>query len=348
MAIVENIKVIHWGLGAMGSGMAKHLLTKQGIEIVGGIIKNEKQEGMDLGEYLGLERKIGVSVTNEVEKLLQDKQADVVIIAIDSFTRNVFPAIKMAVEAGKNVITIAEEMAAPQAQEPKLAAEIDRLAKLHGVTVLGTGINPGFVLDALIIMLTGACLDVKKIKAARVNDLSPFGPTVMRTQGVGSTVEEFQRGLASGEIVGHIGFQESVYMIAKALGWELDEIKETREPIISNTYRETPYVKVEPGMVAGCKHIAYGLKNGEAIITLEHPQQILPEKEGVNTGDFIWIEGTPDICINDKPEIPGGIGTMAVATNMIPHVIKASPGLVTMRDLPLPSAYMGDWRELLK
>jgi 2,4-diaminopentanoate dehydrogenase len=342
---MENVKVILWGLGAMGSGMAKALLTKTGVKIVGAIGQNPQKIGRDLGEVLGINTRTEILVSDNPLETLRKVPADVVLLSTQSFTRDVFEQIKIIVEAGLNVVTIAEEMAAPQAQSPELAVQLDALARKHNVSILGTGINPGFVLDTLIIALTGACLDVKQIKAARINDLSPFGPTVMKTQGVGTTPEEFAEGLANGTIVGHIGFQESVYLIAKAIGWELDEVKEVREPILSKTYRETPYVKVEPGMVAGCRHLAYGYKNGEVVITLEHPQQIHPGTEGIETGDYIWITGTPDINFANTPEIPGGIGTMAVAMNMIPHVINARPGLLTMADLPVPAALMGDVRK---
>ena len=240
--------------------------------MVGAIASRPKKAGKDLGEVLGLKEKTGVIVSTDENDVL-GKKADIVLLAKSSFTREVFPQIKKAIESGKNVITIAEEMAYPAYSEPELAEEIDRLAKEYGVTVLGTGINPGFVLDTLIIALSGVCIDVKKINARRINDLSPFGTTVMKTQGVGTTVGMNLKGLEDGSIVGHIGFNESITMIAKALGLEIDDIKQTREPIISNTYRETPYVKVEPGMVAGCRHIGIGLRKGEQIIMLEHPSR---------------------------------------------------------------------------
>ena len=276
------------------------------------------------------------------------KKADIVLLATSSHVAGVFPQIQKIVESGKNVIAIAEEMACPDCSEPKLSEEIDRLAKEYDVSVLGTGINPGFVLDTLIIALSGVCMDVKKITARRINDLSPFGTTVMRSQGVGTTVEDFKKGLENNSIVGHIGFNESIALISRALGLEVDEIKHIREPIISKTYRETPYVKVKPGMVAGCRHIAIGQHKGEPVIVLEHPQQIRPELENVETGDYVNIKGTPDVNLAIKPELPGGIGTIAIAVNMIPQVITAKPGLVTMKDLPVPTALIGDVRELIQ
>jgi len=344
---MENVKVIIWGLGAMGGGMAKMVLRKNGMQIAGAIASRPEKSGKDLGEILGLNERTDVLVSTDVDEVL-GKKADVVLLATSSFAKEVFPQIKKIVESGKNVITIAEEMAYPAYSEPKLAESIDSIAREHGVTVLGTGINPGFVLDTLIIALSGACIDVKKITARRINDLSPFGTTVMRTQGVGTTVEEFKKGLDDGSIVGHIGFNESITMISEAMGLGIDEIKQTREPIVSKTHRESPYVKVEPGMVAGCRHTGIGLRKGEPVIILEHPQQIRPEAENVETGDYINIEGTPNINLAIKPEIPGGLGTIAAAVNMVPQVVNAKPGLVTMKDLPVPVALMGDVRKLIK
>jgi hypothetical protein len=345
VTFMKNVKVILWGLGAMGSGMAKMLLDKKGVEIVAAIEKRESANGKDLGEVLEINKNLGVKVSGDYEKVIKETDADLVILAIDSFVKNVFPSIKIILENKKNCITIAEEMSYPFVVEKELSEKIDKLAKENGVSVLGTGVNPGFVLDTLIITLSAACRSVKSVKAARINDLSPFGATVMRTQGVGTTPEEFEKGLKDGSIVGHIGFQQSIPMIAKALGIELDKIVETREPIISNTYRETPYVKVEPGMVAGCNHIGYGMKDGKAVITLEHPQQIHPEAEAVDTGDYIDIEGDKDMHLCIKPETPGGIGTMAMAVNMIPQVIASTPGLKTMMDLPLPHAIDNSFAE---
>ncbi|MCL5047053.1 MAG: 2,4-diaminopentanoate dehydrogenase [Actinobacteria bacterium] len=341
----QPIRVVHWGLGAMGGGMARLALEKPGLRVVGTIDSDPRKAGRDLGEVLNLGRSTGVVVSSDPGAVL-DSGADAAVIATGSFLDEVHPQINQAVDAGLNVICIAEEMAFPAASRPDLARAMDQAAKNRGATILGTGINPGFVLDTLIIALTGVCTEVSRIRAARINDLSPFGPTVMRTQGVGTTPEEFQRGLESGAIVGHIGFPESMHMIAAALGWKLDEIRQEREPIVSRTRRETPHVRVEPGMVAGCRHTAHGFRGGREVITLEHPQQIHPGVEGAETGDYIWIEGQPNLELSIRPEIPGGIGTIAIAVNMIPSVVKAEPGLVSMADLPIPRALLGEIREL--
>lgn len=343
---MNEIRVIQWGLGAMGSGMARLMQSKTGLKIVGAYDQDPQKIGQDLGEFLG-GVKSGVRIKQPPQPGEMTEKADLVILATSSFTKDVAPQIETALKHSINVISIAEEMAYPWTQEPRLAKRLDELAREYGVSVLGTGINPGFVLDTLILALTGTCLQINQIKAARINDLSPFGPTVMRTQGVGMGAEAFEAGLQSGEIVGHVGFKESIHLLTKTLGWKLDRIEETRFPIISNVYRETAHVKVEPGQVAGCKHTAVGYVNGVPKIELIHPQQVLPQLEGIETGDYIDIKGKPDIHLAIKPEIPGGLGTMAMAVNMIPQVLAARPGLLSMAELPVPAALMGDVRELL-
>lgn len=346
---MENVKVIIWGIGAMGSGMAEMLLNKQGVDIVG-VCSRRSHVGKDLFEVLGMDPagRAPIIVTNDIDTLVQKNSADIALIATDSFTKDTFDKIKKVAENGINVISIAEEMAYPKAQEPELTAKMDAIAKENGVTILGTGINPGFVLDLLVLALTGTCINVDYIKASRVNDLSPFGTAVMKGQGVGLTEEAFVKGIEEGSVVGHVGFPESISMVAEGLGWKLDKIEQTREPIVSNVARETKYVSVEPGNVAGCRHCATGEVDGVVKIDMEHPQQIHPELEGQDTGDYISVVGTPNINMQIKPEIPGGIGTIAMAVNSIPHVINARPGLKTMLDIPVPRAIMGNMGELIE
>jgi len=332
----------------MGSGMAKLILNRKGIRIVGAIAQTREKSGRDLGNVLELGKSLSVKVSNDPDEVLSKADADIILHATCSFVDKAFHQIRKAVEHNANVITIAEEMAYPWVKRSDLASEMDKMAKEHNVTILGTGINPGFVLDTLIMVLTGVCAEVNRIKAIRINDLSPYGPSVLKSQGVGTTLDEFNEGSQNGTIVGHVGFLESITMISERLGIKLDKIEESKEAIVSKTYRETPYIKISPGMVAGCKQVAHGYKNGEAIITLEHPQQIHPEVEKIETGDFIWVEGKPSINLSIKPEIAGGTGTIALTVNMIPIVMNAAPGLATMKDLPIPAATLGDISKMVK
>lgn len=344
----ENVKVIIWGLGAMGGGIVDMLLKKKGVEIVGAVGRGAKI-GRSMYDYIKTEKgnrpdvKIGA-----FEDVIKEKAADVVVICTDSFTKNAFDKIKYCLEKKINVVSSAEEMAYPKAKEPELTKEMDRIAKANGATVLGTGINPGLMMDLLVVAFTGACEEVEHITARRVNSLSPFGPAVMEEQGIGITVDEFNNGVKTGKLAGHVGFAESIGLITEAIGWKLSDFKQSMEPIVTEVDRKSPYGFAKAGDVAGCSMKGYGYVNGELKIEMDHPQQIEPQLAGIDTGDYIIIKGKPNVNMANKPEIPGGIGTIAMCVNMIPHVINSRPGLKTMIDLPVPRAIMGDMRELIE
>jgi 4-hydroxy-tetrahydrodipicolinate reductase len=331
----------------MGSGIARLVLEKPGLALVGAYGRRKERGGMDLGQAIGIERELGMGISTELATMIGQTRPHVAIQATCSRLTDAWEEIVTLVRYGVHVISIAEEMAYPAASALATAEELHRLAVQHRIAVLGTGINPGFVLDLLVIALTGVCADIQSITAKRVNDLAPYGPSVLRTQGVGLTPDAFQRGLADGSIVGHFGFAQSIHMIAAAIGWEIEHIEEHREPIVSRVRRETPFVTVEPGHVVGCLHTAVAYRAERPVITLIHPQQVHPHLEGVETGDTIEIRGTPGVRLAGSPEIPGGLGTVALAVNMIPHVLNASPGLHTMADLPVPAAMLGDARTLV-
>jgi len=343
----DVIRVLVLGTGQMGSGIARLVLKKQGLQLIGAYGRRAERAGMDLGRAIGLDRDLGIPLGVELSAVIEQTQPHVAIQATCSRLDDAKEEITTLIEHGVNVISIAEEMAYPAANSPLLAKELHQLAIDHGVSVLGTGINPGFVLDLLVITLSGVCSEVQAITAKRINDLSPYGPSVLASQGVGLTPEAFEKGLKAGTVVGHIGFVESIHMIATALGWEIDHIEQLREPIISQIKRETPFINIEPGQVAGCLHTASAYRQGKPVITLIHPQQIDPRLDGLETGDTIEITGIPNVHFTGSPEIPGGEGTAALTVNMIPRILNATAGLYSMVDLPVPAAMLGDARRFV-
>ncbi len=346
----EPIRTVILGSGHMGSEIIKLILEKEGFALAGVYGRRKNRQGMDVGEALDLRRKVGVSIDTDLTGLLDRVRPDVVVQATSSTMLQSEAEMAAALEVGADVVSISEEASFPWYGSPEIAERLDRLAKTCGKSVLGTGINPGFILDLLVIALTGVCYRVDRIRATRINDLSPYGYSVMKTQGVNFTREDFEKGVRDGSVVGHFGFPESMSMIAAALGWEIDRIVEHRKPIISTVERDGGEAgTIRPGYTAGCNHtgIAYDAA-GNPIIELYHPQQVRPEAEGQETGDYIEIYGRPDITLSSGPEIPGGMGTVALAVNMIPKVIDAEPGFRKMTDLPVPSAIMADVRTLLK
>ena len=344
---MQNVKVIIWGLGAMGGGMAKMLLDKKGVDIVGAVGRGAKI-GKSMYELIGVERGDRPEIlVGSPEDVIKEKSADVVLCCTDSYTKVAFERLKFCLERKINVVSSAEEMSFPMAGSPEEAKQLDEIAKTNGVSIIGTGINPGLIMDLLVIVMTGCCESVEHIVSRRVNSLSPFGPAVMHEQGIGITVDEFKKGVETGTLAGHVGFRESIGMIAEAIGWKVDKVTTSMEPIVTDVDRKSPHGFAKAGNVAGVAMKGFGYIDGELKIEMDHPQQIEPEQVGVQTGDYVIIKGTPNVNMVNSPEVPGGIGTIAMCVNTIPQIINAKPGLHTMLTIPVPRAIMGDMRDLI-
>jgi len=325
------VRVLHWGVGEIGSRAARMLMDRPQIQIVGAI---SHQVGEDLGRAVG-RASSGVEIVGAPEDL-GDVEGDLCLLATYQRVPDLVPQIEWLLDRGMNVIASGEEMIFPWASHPDLAEAIDAKARAAGLTVYGTGINPGFSMDALALCLTSCCASVTRIEATRASDFSHYGPGPLRSLGVGLTPEEFRTGLEEGWVDGHIGFRESIGAIARALGWEIEEYREEIEPIVTAVERRTPHVTVEPGRIAGCTHTAEALSGGDVVIRLNHPQQIEPSAEDAEMGDFVTIHGDPPITARITPEIQGGQATAARMVNAIGSVIDGPPGLVAMDELTLP------------
>lgn len=342
---MKDIKVALYGVGAVGSLIAKALLEKKGLKIVGAIDIARNKVGRDLGEVLNLKRNIGVKVYDNVDELFSNTKVDITVHATSSYLEDVYPQIASLVEHGANVISTCEELAYPHYSEPKIAETLDSLAKKCGVTVLGTGINPGYLMDTLVITLTAVCQKIEKIEAVRVMNAATRRLPFQKKIGAGLSVEEFRRKIANGEITGHVGLEQSIAMIADTLAWKLEKIKaEPVEPVIAKKPVRSEAVKVEAGKVAGLRQVAKGFREGKEVIALDFQAYIGAEEEY----DAITITGVPTVKQKIQPCIHGDMGTVAIVVNSIPKVLNAPAGLLTMKDLPVPSAALEDMRVYVK
>jgi len=332
---VEKVKVIQMGIGTVGQAATRSLAGKKGLDIVGAIDLDKEKIGKDLGEVAGLGKKLGIIVTDDADSLFAETYADVVIHIACTYLHEAYPQIIKPIQQGMNVISASEALGNPYVSDPGLAAKLDKLAKKHGVTVLGSGLSPGFTSDYLILALTGACSELRKIRYKRLGNVSAYlGGTVGKHFGLGLSPEEFKKGVAEGEVIGHIGFVESVQTIADRLGWQLDEIKRSMEPVHD-----------DKGQFVSTKTIVRGIVDGEVKIELDLEAFVDPKME---TMDRITIEGVPPIDMTIKPVIPSVPATANALVNAIPHVINAEPGIMTPGDLPLVFALENDLRLFLK
>lgn len=332
---MEEIRVVQYGIGAVGCLIARHLLQKKGLKIVGVIDKAREKIGKDLGYILSLDKPLGIKVSSDPEPLLSNERPHIVIHTTSSYMTEVFPQLVQIVRNGANVVSTCEELSYPYYSEPQLAGELDRLAKINGVTVLGTGINPGFLMDTLVIALSAVCQEIEEIKATRVMNAGTRRVPFQRKIGSGLEVAAFREAIRRGNITGHVGLEQSISMIAAALAWELERIQiDPVEPIIASKPVESHEIKVKAGHVAGLRQTAKGCVNEKKTITLDFQAYIGAREEY----DSISIKGVPTVNQKITPCIHGDVSTVAMVVNAIPKVISAQAGLMTMKDLPVPSA----------
>jgi len=337
-----EIKVILYGVGAIGSQIARLLLKKKGFKIVGAIDASPKKVGKDLGEVIKTGAPLGIVVSKDPEELLSNVDADIALHATSSFLKDVYPQLIQLIKHNLNVISTCEELSYPYLTDESLAFNLDRQAKKHSVTVLGTGVNPGFLMDTLPIALSSVCQEVKRIKVERVIDAAKRRLAFQKKIGAGLTPKEFKDMIERRIITGHVGLEQSIAMIADALEVNLQKIKVNPvKPVFAEKPVESREIKVAVGRVAGLTQSAYGLIDGKAFIILTFKAYIGAEEEY----DSITIEGTPNINQKIIPCVHGDLATAAIVVNSIPKVINAAPGLKTMKDLPVPSAIINNMKD---
>jgi 2,4-diaminopentanoate dehydrogenase len=330
--MTRNIRYVCYGLGVMGTKTAIALQDKVGIECVGAIDANPDLIGMDMGEVIGA-KKNGIKISSDVSSVLSMTKPDIAIHMTSSRIAIVKEQLSGILRHGVNVVSSCEELLYPFFSSPEEAKDLDRIAKDNGVTILGTGINPGFLMDTLPIVLTGACLRVDSIEVTRVMDATKRRGPFQKKIGAGLTIKQFEEFIRG---AGHVGLEESISLVSNALGWKLDDIVvEQVEPVLSQELIVTPHVEVDKGNVAGVKQVAFGVRNGKKLIILNFQAYLGAPEEY----DSISIVGEPNINEIISPCVNGDVGTVAMIINSIPKVIDAPPGLVTMKDLPIISAF---------
>ncbi|HKB11920.1 MAG TPA: hypothetical protein VKD69_14760 [Vicinamibacterales bacterium] len=333
---MPNIKVMHFGLGPIGAAVVKQVATRPGFKIVGAVDIDPAKVGRDIGDVVGLPRRIGAKVSGEADKALKAAKPDVVVLCTSSSIKKILPQVEEILKQRKPIVSTTEELSYPGYTHIRQARQIHALAKKAKVAVLGTGVNPGFAMDALPIALTAVCERVERVIVNRIQDARIRRLPFQQKIGAGLTTEQFQKKVDDGS-VRHVGLTESIAMIADALGWTLDRITDEIQPKLATVTISSEYLAVDPGYVAGIVQDGVGFRKGEPVIKL-HMEAYLGSPE---TYDSVDIEGSPNLSMRLAGGIHGDVATASIVVNSIPRVLAAAPGLHTMRDLPLPSFFPG-------
>jgi len=327
--MTENVRVIQFGLGSIGAATARLIHERSGLELLGAVDVDAVKVAEDVGSIIGLDTPLGFGVARSIDDLADSIEADIVVHTTSSFFPEFKPQILEILDAGYDVVSTSEELSFPWLTHHEGGAEIDNAAKRAGKTVLGTGVNPGFLMDSLPVSLTGICQQVEHIDVRRVINASARREPFQVKIGSGLSVEEFNERMNTGRM-GHSGLRESAEMIFHSLGRQMVSYASSVEPIIADETTETEYLTVQPGLVIGLRQVATANTETQEFLKLTFIAALDAEDEK----DTISIVGTPSLEITLKGT-NGDLATAAISVNAIPRVVEADPGLVTMGDLPI-------------
>lgn len=319
------------GLGPIGQRLTRYLVEREGIAVIGGIDPDPQKVGKDIGIWAGLENK-GIEIAEGIGSCSNLTEADVAVISTVSSLQDIEAQIKEAADYGLDVVSTCEKLSHPWQTHPECSKRIDTYCREKGVTCVGTGVNPGFLMDYLPSVLTSVCREVEHVRVERIQDALPRRKPFRDKIGVGLTKEEFE---LKRDAIRHVGLPESVYMIADAMSWKLDKVRETMSPILAEKNIQGDKINVRQGELAGVQQVAKGFKKGKEIITLVFKAAVGIEK----SYDSIRITGTPGFTSTIPGGINGDIATSAIMVNAIRSVQKAEAGLKTMLDIPAPTYF---------
>ena len=324
------------GLGPIGAAVARQIVSRNGFHIVGAVDVDPQKVGRDVADVIESGRTLRVKVASDITKTIRAVKPDIAVLCTSSSLKAVVPQFLEVLKHRVPIVTTTEEAAYPAKRNRAVARRIDEAARKARVAVLGTGVNPGFTMDALPIALSAVCervdrIDVQRVQDARVRRL-PFQQKI----GAGLRLDAFAKKVDEGS-VRHVGFTESIQMIADAMGWRLDTITDQVAAKVCDEPVSSEWLSVEAGQVCGIIQTGTGYANGDAKISLRLEAYLgAPESY-----ESVLIEGSPRIYSKVEGGIHGDVATASIAVNSIPAVLAAQPGFRTMRDMRLPSFYGG-------
>jgi hypothetical protein len=328
----HKIKVAQFGLGPIGVESLKLAAAHAWLEIVGGVDIDPAKIGRPLSGITGVDALDGATVYPSLAALLAAAKPDIILHTAGSGAATSLAQMRAALEAGVSVASTCEELIYPALNTPELTAEYDALCVRSGARVVGTGVNPGFVMDVLPVVLTGVSRRVDAIHVERVVNASTRRQPLQAKIGSGQEPDAFRARFAAGK-AGHAGFRQSLALIAHAMGWKLENIEETCEPVIAPGPISTNFFNVAKGLTCGLHQRAVGTVAGEAKIILDL-RMFLDAK---NPHDTIVVQGDPALHLTLNGGVAGDAATVAALINIVPRLLAAAPGVRLMTELPAPS-----------
>lgn len=322
-----GIPVVVMGLGEIGQAIARAALLRPEFRVVAAVDPAPSRAGRSLSDVLG-EPAPDATIARTLADVAASAQRGVVLAATGSRFEEVLPDLEAAVRAGLHVVSTCEELAWPWLNHAEEAAALDRLCHERNVAVLGTGVNPGFVLDRLPAVLAQVTGPVRHVRGVRVVDVARRRAALQRKVGAGLSEQAFHDGVERGEI-GHVGLAESAAMTAEACtGVDEYEVDEEIAPLVAEEDAEGP-VPIARGQVAGLHHEARVFAEGREVVRLELTIAV----GAAEPRDEVELDADPPVRVVVPGGVPGDAATVHAVVNAVPALVELR-GLVSVLDLP--------------
>ncbi len=336
---MRKIKVIQQGLGEIGKGILRSFIER-GYEIVGAVDIREDLAGKKLKD-IGIKGNFeDLRIEKDWREVLKRERVDIFSNSTLSSFLDLLPELEEIIKSGnvRGIISTCEELSFPYLRFYNQACALDEMLKHQVISLLATGVNPGFVMDTLPLVATAPCLNVERVEVERLINASKRREAFQRKIGAGTTIEEFQKLVKEGKIR-HVGLSESTAMIAVGLGYDIRdkdiEIEESiPEPIIAKKDLKTEFVEVKKENPSGVYQYAYCSYKGKKIVSLEFRAAVDIEESYDSTKIFEKRKSEPTIHLKAIGGVFGDNATVSMVVNCAPFLLEATPGLKTMLDVP--------------
>lgn len=302
---------LHFGLGPIGLGILETGVRRGVLAPVAVVDLDREAARARLAE-----RALVIPVEATVAKCGEPPPGTVAVHAAASRASDAARQVRALVEAGLAVVSTCEELAFPTGSNGAVRAELDAAARRRGVAVIATGVNPGMVMDSLVVHLAGVMTRLERVRVERRVDTATRREPLRRKTGLGLEPAEFAA-RARARTIGHVGLRESCAMLAAALGWTIDGVDETIEPAL------------RAGGVAGLHQTARVTVDGVDRIELD-----LWMVDGVSEpGDRIVLAGEPPLDVRIPGGIAGDEATVGAVLNQVAAIDRLPPGFHTLIDV---------------
>lgn len=328
------LRILHVGLGPLGKMMVADMARRAVANVTAAVDVDPAIAGKPLAAIVP-ECGFGCTVSPTIAEAARNGPFDAALLTTSSDLAKCMGSLRELLALGLPIVSTCEELLFPWLRHPAAAAELQQLAVKHGGRVLGTGVNPGFLMDTLPVAATAVCRSVRSVKIWRIQDATPRRIPFQNKIGAGLDDAGFAARIKDGSLR-HVGLGESIHFVAHYLGMKIDKWDESIEAVKADRDLSAAIGPIRKGMAAGVRQVARAWAKGAPTTDAPLIQMEFQAAIGqADPHDRVLIDGDPPIDMILRGGVHGDIATSAISINSIPSLIAAPPGLHTMATIPL-------------